>query len=147
MKVIDLKICLEDYTVRNIPSSVLKTDVDGNEVIDYTNPNCYYGKIPTFKIDNDGEFVLDSFGKKQEKTIDINLFLEQKIEDIGIYTDMNFIGLESIDGEQPTVPNNYNPFMGRLPGVPDNFYYTPPITVTGETNDNQLNYALKLFNS
>lgn len=144
MKVIDLKICLEDYTVRNIPPSVIKIDDDGNKIIDYTNPNCYYGKIPEYKIDNDGEFILNIGGEKQEKTIDINLFISQKLEDIGIYTDMTFTELGVKDTEELNVPNNYNPFMGRLPGVPENFYYTPPATVTGETNDNQLNYVKSL---
>ena len=146
MKVIDLKICLEDYTVRNIPLSVIKIDDNGDEIIDYTHPNCYYGKIPIYKIDDDGEFILDSFGQKQNKTIDINFYLTQKYEDIGIYTDMEFVG-QRITDLPPVIPPNYNPFMGRLPGVPDNFYYTPPVTVTGETDDNQLNYAIKLFNS
>ena len=143
MKVLDLKICLEDYTVRNIPPSVIKIDDDGNEVIDYTNPNCYYGEIPIYKIDNDGEFILDPFGQKQEKTIDINFYLTQKFEDIGIYRDENFVEQRKTDSP-PIIPTNYTPFMGRLPGVPDSFYYTPPATVTGETNDNQLNYVKSL---
>ena len=73
MKVIDLKICLEDYRVRAIPPSTLKIDDNGNKVIDYDNPKSYYGEIPEYKIDSEGEFILDVFGQKQIKTIDINL--------------------------------------------------------------------------
>ena len=143
MKTVDIKICLEDFTVRNVPSSVLLVDDNGDKYIDYYNPKCYYGKIPEFKVDRDGEFILNTFGQKQKNTIDINLFITQKYEDIGVYTDANFIELRKTDSP-PVVPTNYNGFMGRLPGVPDNFYYTPPITVTGETNDNQLNYVKSL---
>ena len=143
MKVIDLKICLEDYRVRAIPPSTLKIDDNGNKVIDYDNPKSYYGEIPEYKIDSEGEFILGVFGQKQIKTIDINLFISQKYEDIGIYTDMNFVEQRK-DSTPPVIPSNYNPFMGRLPGVPDNFYYTPPVTVTGQTNDNQLNYVKSL---
>lgn len=143
MKVIDLKICLEEFTVRNIPDSVLINDAQGNEVIDYNNPKCYYGKIPEFKIDKEGEFILDSFGQKQNNTIDINLFITQNYEDIGVYTDMN-VRPKRLSDQPPTIPTNYNPFMGRLPGVPDSFYYTSPVTTTGYTNDNQLNYVKSL---
>lgn len=143
MKIIDLKICLEDFTVRNVPDSVLLVDDNGDKYIDYDNPKCYYGKIPEFKIDREGEFIFNAFGEKQENTIDINLFMTQKFEDIGVYTDMDFVEQRKTDSP-PVIPPNYNPFMGRLPGVPENFYYTPPVTVTGETNDNQLNYVKSL---
>jgi hypothetical protein len=70
MKLIYRKRNLENYTVRNIPKSVLVKDSDGKTVIDESSPNYYYGTIPEYKIDREGNFILDSNGNKIVNTID-----------------------------------------------------------------------------
>ena len=77
MKYISKKRNLENYTVRNIPKSVLVKDSDGKTVINTDSPNYYYGTIPNFKIDDEGNFILNDFGQKIVNTIDIELFLTQ----------------------------------------------------------------------
>ena len=138
MEYIKIKRSLENYTVRNIPQNVLVVNASGDTVINESSPNYYYGKIPEYKITDEGEFILDDFGQKIENTININIFLKQNLDDMGFFTDLEFTPKKPIS--QP--PNDFNPFVdGRIAGGPVDFYYTPPITVTGTTDDSHLNYV------
>jgi len=136
MKYISKKRNLENYTVRNIPKSVLVKDSDGKTVIDTDSPNYYYGTIPNFKIDDEGNFILNDFGQKIVNTIDIELFLTQNLDDMGIFTDNPYTPKSET---LSTKPNNFNSFSyGRLAGAPVDFYYSPTPQVTGNTDDSLL---------
>ena len=87
MEYIRKKINLEYYTVRNIPKSVLIKNSEGKTVIDETNPKYYYGKIPNYKIDSEGNFILTQLSQKIVNTIDVSVFITQDIDDMGIFTD------------------------------------------------------------
>jgi len=129
MEYIRKKRSLENYTIRSIPKSVLITD--GKTVIDESNPKYFYGKIPDYKVDDNGNYVLTSSGQKILNTIDVDLFITQNVDDMGIFTDKSFV----FTGDTLTVkPPGYNSFeYGRLPGAPVEFYYYSDVTVTGST--------------
>ena len=44
-------------------------------------------KFLNYKIDEDFNYILDVNGEKIPNTININIFLRQKLDDIAIYTD------------------------------------------------------------
>jgi len=137
MEYIRKKRSLENYTIRSIPKSVLVTDSEGKTVIDESNPKYFYGKIPDYKVDDNGNYVLTSSGQKILNTIDVDLFITQNVDDMGIFTDKSFV----FTGDTLTVkPPGYNSFeYGRLPGAPVEFYYYSDVTVTGSTDDGYLN--------
>ncbi len=139
MEHIKIKRSLENYINRDIPQSVLVVNTSGETVINESSPNYYYGTIPEYKVTKEGDFVLDSFGQKIPNTIDIKIFLKQNLDDMGFFTDLEFVP------KRPSLtqaPNNFNPFIdGRIAGGPIDFYYTPPVTVTGTTDDSHLNYV------
>lgn len=137
MKYIRKKINLENFTIRSIPKSVLVKNSEGKTVIDTENPKYYYGTIPNFKIDNEGNFILNQFGQKINNTINVNLFLSQKYDDMGVFTDKSYI---TYTGSTLTnKPVGFNSFVyGRLPAAPINFYYSPPNSVSGNTDDSFL---------
>lgn len=136
MKLIYRKRNLENYTVRNIPKSVLVKDSDGKTVIDESSPNYYYGTIPDYKIDREGNFILDSNGNKIVNTIDINVFLKQKYDDMGLFTDKPFVPKDETLVQKP---QNFNAFTyGRLAGAPVDFYYTNKTIVNGTSDDKLL---------
>jgi hypothetical protein len=136
MKLIYRKRNLENYTVRNIPNSVLVKDSDGKTVIDESSPNYYYGTIPEYKIDKEGNYILDSNGEKIVNTIDINLFLSQKYDDMGLFTDKPFVPKDETLVQKP---QNFNAFTdGRLAGAPVDFYYTNSTIVNGGSDDKLL---------
>lgn len=136
MKYLRTKRNLENYTVRSIPKSVLVKNSEGKIVIDVDNPKYYYGRIPEFKIDSEGNFILNSFGQKIVNTIDINIFLTQKLDDMGIFTDKEYVPKNTLL-TQP--PNNFNSFTyGRLAGAPVDFYYKNTPQVSGYTDDSFL---------
>ena len=85
MEYIRKKRNLENYTIRSIPKDVLVTDSEGKTVIDESNPKYFYGKIPEYKVDGDGNYVLTPFGQKIKNTIDLDLFLTQNVDDMGIF--------------------------------------------------------------
>lgn len=134
MRYIRKKRNLENYTVRSIPKSVLITDSEGNTVIDTSKSNYYYGKIPDYKVDDNGNFLLTPEGKKIKNTIDIDVYITQDIDDMGIFTDMDFV--PSVD-ELLQPPAGFNSFIfGRLPGVSEKFYHTnKEYIVSGSTDD------------
>tara|TARA_S200002703_G_scaffold3608_2_gene5140 strand:- start:612 stop:1487 length:876 start_codon:yes stop_codon:yes gene_type:complete len=136
MKYINKKRNLENYTVRNIPKSVLKKNSEGKTVIDTDSPKYYYGTIPNFKIDNEGNFILNNSGQKIVNTIDVNIYLTQNLDDMGIFTDKEYTPKDTLLTEKP---NNFNSFSyGRLAGAPLNFYYSNTLQVTGNTDDSLL---------
>ena len=137
MEYIRKKRSLENYTIRSIPKSVLITDSEGKTVIDESNPKYFYGKIPDYKVDDNGNYVLTSSGQKILNTIDVDLFITQNVDDMGIFTDKSFV----FTGDTLTVkPPGYNSFeYGRLPEAPVEFYYYSDVTVTGSTDDGYLN--------
>ena len=77
--------CLENYRVRTIPQDIVTT-INGEEITDTSSPRYFYGTIPDFKIDENFNYILDSNGQKIPNTIPINIFLKQKFDDIGIFT-------------------------------------------------------------
>ena len=136
MKYIRKKINLENFTVRSIPKSVLTTDSDGKTVIDTSNPKYYYGTIPEYKIDKEGNLILNSDGEKIENTIDINIFLQQKYDDMGLFTDKPYVPKTQTLTQKPP---NFNGFVyGRLAGAPVDFYYTNTTIVNGTSDDKLL---------
>jgi hypothetical protein len=136
MELIRKKRNLENYTVRSIPKSVLIKDSEGKTIINETSPNYYYGKIPNYKIDKEGNFILNSFGQKIINTINIDLFLTQDIDDMGIFTDEEFIPKTPSLTNKPAGFNSFQ--YGRLAGAPVSFYYTSSATITGTTDDGYL---------
>ena len=136
MKYIRKKINLENFTIRSIPKSVLTTDSNGKTIIDTESPKYYYGTIPKYKIDNEGNFKLNIFGQKILNTIDINLYLTQKYDDMGLFTNKNFVQSNQTITSKPIGFNSFE--YGRLAGAPISFYYSPPNTVSGYTDDSQL---------
>ena len=137
MEYIRKKRNLENYTIRSIPKDVLVTDSEGKTVIDESNPKYFYGKIPEYKVDGDGNYVLTPFGQKIKNTIDLDLFLTQNVDDMGIFTDNEYV---PADNTLINKPQGFNSFeYGRLPGAPQYFYYYNNVTVTGNTDDVYLN--------
>ena len=133
MKYIRKKINLENFTVRSIPKSVLVTNSEGKTVIDESNPKYYYGTIPEFKIDGEGNFILNSLGQKIKNTIDISVFMTQKIDDMGLFTDKPYTEKTDLLVDEPSGFNSFE--YGRLAGAPVNFYYKDNVTITGYTDD------------
>jgi hypothetical protein len=137
MKYIRKKISLEDYTIRTIPKSVLITNDEGKVVIDKNNSNYFYGKIPDYKIDSNGNYILNVFGQKVLNTINIDLYITQDIDDMGLFANKTF---EVSNTTLPYPPPNFNSFSyGRLPGAPLNFYLTDNNILSGNTDDGYLN--------
>jgi hypothetical protein len=79
--------CLENYVIRHIPSDLYYVDQEGKKQVDITNPRYYYGRIPQNLIDSEGNLILDSVGQPIPNTINIDIFLTQKFDDIGIFND------------------------------------------------------------
>ena len=90
--------CLENYRVRTIPNDIISTDEQGKTTVDTSSSKYFYGKIPDYKIDNNFNYVLDFDGEKIPNTININIFLRQKLDDIAIYTDTIFSNGEGLSG-------------------------------------------------
>jgi len=155
---------LENYTIRNIPDFAIT--FSGSTPIINTNVYPWYGTIPDYKIDKDGNFIIVG-GDKVVNTIDINLFLSQDIDDMGLFTDKpvgklsttppssisnpvypnNWLYLSAytyindvILNDPTSVTNAYTDFgiNGRIPGATLNFYTTPSPQVTGYTDDSSL---------
>lgn len=136
MKYIRKKRSLEYYTIRSIPKSVLTTDSEGKTVIDTDNPKYYYGKIPDYKIDNEGNFILNDFGQKIENTIDVDLFFTQNLDDMGIFTDKPYEPKVELLTDKPQGFNSFE--YGRLAGAPNEFYYSNDYEFSGNTDDSLL---------
>lgn len=127
---------LENYTVRTIPKTVLTKDSEGNTIIDTDSPKYYYGKIPEYKVDSNGNFILDEEGQKIKNTIDIDVFLTQDLDDMGLFSDFDFTPKNQTLTQPPVDFNSFS--YGRLPGAPVDFYYSQTSIVTGFTDDRYL---------
>jgi len=136
MKYIEVERNLENYTVRTIPDSLISVNDKGETVVDIDSPRYFYGKIPYSAITMEGNYKLNRDGERIPTTIDINIFLTQTLDDMGIFTDSYFIPKLPYD---INIPIDFNPMVdGRMPGYPINFYYNGPITSSGHTLDNKL---------
>jgi len=143
MQYIRKKINLENFTVRAIPKSVLTKNSEGKTIINTESPNYYYGTIPEFKIDDEGNFILTPFGQKIKNTIDVDIFITQNIDDMGMFTDVPFVPSKETLPEKPI---GFNSFVyGRLAGAPVNFYYNDPFSFTGTTDDGLLGEVASLI--
>ncbi len=136
MKYIKKKINLENFTVRSIPKSILVVDSEGKTVIDTNSPKYYYGTIPEYKVDDEGNFILTPFGEKIKNTIDVDIFITQKIDDMGIFTDNPYVAKTELLTNKPVGFNSFE--YGRLAGAPVNFYYSPNKPISGYTDDSLL---------
>jgi hypothetical protein len=145
MELIKRKRNLEYYTVRSIPKSLITYDEDGCIIsADTSSDKYYYGTIPDYKIDSNGDFILDSNGNKIPNTIDIDLFLKQDYDDMGLFTDKPYTPSTLTLTQKPSGFNSF--IYGRLAGAPLSFYTTPPVTATGQTDDSFLKqvYSLRI---
>lgn len=80
-----------------------------------------------------------TYGTLTAQTIDINVYLTQKLDDQGIFTDTTFNPLLPYLTERPTNLGNFNSFVyGRFPAAPLSFYINPPILVEGSSDDSNL---------
>jgi hypothetical protein len=121
MEYIRRKRNLENYTIRSIPKEVLVTNSEGKTVIDLSNPKYFYGRIPNYKVDDNGDYVLTPTGQRILNTIDVDLFLTQNVDDMGIFADNSFTQKDT------------------TLSVPPSFYYSDDVVVTGNTDDGYLN--------
>tara|TARA_R110000824_G_scaffold122403_12_gene279581 strand:+ start:1493 stop:2461 length:969 start_codon:yes stop_codon:yes gene_type:complete len=155
MEYIKRKRCLENYTIRHIPENAIT--FSGSTPIINKNVYPWYGTIPPYKIDKNGEFILVN-GNKVENTINIDIFLRQNLDDMGLFTDKTFTPLAAAPNQSlmgipsaytytnnvltypSSVTSAYTNFGidGRIAGATLNFYITPLSPVTGTTNDTPL---------
>jgi len=108
MEYIRKKRSLENYTIRSIPKEVLVIDSEGKTVIDESNPKYFYGKIPDYKVDDNGNYILTPNGQKILNTIDVDLFLTQNVDDMGIFSDKS---VTFKDNTLSVKPEGYNSFV------------------------------------
>ena len=141
---------IENYIIRNIPDRSLDEEIDTNA------PDYYYGKIPDFKINDNWELILDDNNQPIPNTVDINIFLTQDYDDMGIFIDAEFtysgITLNppppttyppvswQVGGVPPLVPMGpFNSFVyGRLPGAPLDFFIPPQLPIAGDSDDSNI---------
>lgn len=163
MEYIKRRKSLENYTIRSIPENAIT--FSGTTPIINNSVYPWYGTIPDYKIDKEGNFILIG-NNKVVNTIDVNIFLIQDIDDMGLFTDKPFYKLSTTPPpsiNNPVYPNNFNYLSaytyntvtltsptsvtnaytsfginGRIPGATLNFYTTPPIAMTGYTDDSSL---------
>ena len=155
---------LENYTIRNVQKGLLVDNGHHGMTADTTNYTFYkynltttytngvysttstitednnsdgilYGKVLDIKTDDKGNPLKDNSNKLIVNTIDVDIELTQSFDDMGIFTDMDFIPSVS----NTTIPTDFNPFTnGRLSGLTDIDYELDGITVTGSTDDRKL---------
>jgi len=96
---------LENYTIRSIPENAIT--FSGSTPIINNSVYPWYGTIPDYKIDKEGNFILVG-GNKVVNTINIRMFLTQDIDDMGLFTDKPFTKLTNNPTEvpNPVYPNN-----------------------------------------
>lgn len=113
-----------------------------------------YGEILDIKTDNLGNPITNDLGEEVTNTIDIDIFITQNYEDMGMLSDETYIpfeegyvGLEKnvellgkeFRQDKLNVPSDFNPIIdGRFPGVTHSEYNQPPTTIKGETDDKYL---------
>jgi hypothetical protein len=121
-------------------------------VPDTTSDGILYGKVLDIKTDSKGKPILGSDGNPIPNTIDIDIFLNQSFDDMGLFTDMDFVPFQSgtllltgnfLDNDyRQTVlqkPPQFNPFIdGRHPATTEDDYEQQGVLVTGSTDDRKL---------
>ena len=81
----------------------------------------------------------NTYGSITADTIDINIFLTQKMDDQGIFTDKPFNPLLPYLTQRPTYLGSFNSFVyGRFPSAPLSFYINSSIKVEGSSDDSNL---------
>ena len=135
MEYIKRKRLLENYTLRGNSSN--------------------YGEILNIKTDSLGNPITNDLGEEVKNTIDIDIFITQNYEDMGMASDETYIPFEeNYDGLEMNeeifkgksfkqtklqLPSDFNPAIdGRFPGVEKQQYNQPETTITGETDDRYL---------
>jgi hypothetical protein len=81
-----------------------------------------------------------SYGVMTAETIDVNVFLTQKFDDMGYFTDTPFVPNDTILSVPPPEFNG----MVRLTGITVDMFYNTPNTITGTTDDSNL-YKVKSY--
>jgi hypothetical protein len=136
MDLIKRKRSIENYIIRYVPER-LQDDLE----LDINAPDYFYGKIPNFKVDSNWEYMKDSNGNDIPNTVDIDIFLTQDFDDMGIFTDAVFKYLKPYLTALQT-PTNLGPFnsfiYGRFPSAPLSFYIPPIKPVNGTSDDGNL---------
>ena len=136
MDLIKRKRSIESYIIRYIPERLQdETELDINA------PDYFYGKIPDFKVDSDWKYMKDNNDNDIPNTVDIDIFLTQDFDDMGIFTDAVFKALKPyLTALQ--IPTNLGPFnsfiYGRFPGAPLSFYIPANKPVNGTSDDGNL---------
>ena len=73
------------------------------------------------------------------QTVNFNIFLEQKMDDQGVFTDMEFNPLLPYLTQKPNDLGVFNSFVyGRFPAAPLSFYLPTQLKVEGKSDDSQL---------
>jgi len=132
MDLIKRKRSIESYIIRYVPERLQdETELDINA------PDYFYGKIPDFKVDSDWKYMKDNNDNDIPNTVDIDIFLTQDFDDMGIFTDAVFSALTPyLTALQ--IPTNLGPFnsfiYGRFPAAPLSFYIpaNKPVNGTSE---------------
>ena len=134
MELIKRKRTIENYVVRYIPER-LQDDTE----LDINAPDYFYGKIPDFKVDSDWKYMKDDNGNDIPNTVDIDVFLTQDFDDMGIFTDAEFNALTPYLTQVPTNMGPFNSFVyGRFPAAPLSFYIPDNKPVNGTSDDANL---------
>jgi hypothetical protein len=74
-----------------------------------------------------------SFGELSATTFNVPIHLTQKFDDIGLYTDMEYIAAPPLVNPPDIYEVGFRPTGGTI-----DLYYGPSVTVTGTTDDNNL---------
>jgi len=134
MELVKRKRTIENYVVRYIPER-LQDDTE----LDINAPDYFYGKIPDFKVDSDWKYMKDDNGNDIPNTVDIDVFLTQDFDDMGIFTDAEFNALTPYLTQVPTNMGPFNSFVyGRFPAAPLSFYIPSNKSVNGTSDDANL---------
>ena len=81
----------------------------------------------------------DDYGKILNDNLNLNIYLTQKMEDQGIFTDSSFNPLLPYLTERPTNLGDFNSFTyGRFPAAPLSFYINDSIRINGTTDDGKI---------
>jgi len=145
MELIKRKRSIDNYIIRYIPER-LQDDLE----LDINAPDYFYGKIPNFKVDSDWKFIKDTNGNDIPNTVDIDIFLTQDFDDMGIFTDEVFVALTPYLTALQT-PTNRGPFNSFVYGrfvdmvgtattqsAPLSFYIPDNKPVNGTSDDGNL---------
>jgi hypothetical protein len=143
MELIKRKRSIENYVVRYVPERLR-----GEPELDINAPDYFYGKIPDFKVDSDWKYMRDANGNDIPNTVDIDVFLTQDFDDMGIFTDAEFSALTPYLTQVPANMVPFNSFVyGRFvdmvgtattQSAPLSFYTPSNKSVNGTSDDANL---------